>query len=80
MKYSEFKNEFVTKPANPKQRLGHLIYTVHAFIIWNELSKKQQEACEPVHIANAVAEYERLLAWNIPETEAIQSVLETFEV
>ena len=29
---------------------------------------------------NAIAEYERLLAWGIPEDEALQSVLENFEV
>ena len=80
MKYTEFKTKFAAKPPNPKQRLGNLIYTVHAYTIWCELSKKQQEACNETHIENAIAEYERLLAWGIPEDEALQSVLENFEV
>ena len=80
MKYSDFKAEFVIQPENPKQRLGDLIYTVHAFTIWNELSKKQQESCHPINIHNAVCEYERLLSLNIPQSEALQSVLENFEV
>ena len=80
MKYTEFKTKFAAKPANPKQRLGNLIYTVHAYTIWCELSKKQQEACNETTIENAIAEYERLLAWGIPEDEALQSVLENFEV
>lgn len=80
MKYTEFKTKFTSKFINPKQRLGSLIYTVHAFTIWCELSKKQQEACNETAMENAISEYERLLAWGIPEEEALASVLENFEV
>lgn len=80
MKYTEFKTKFATKTTKPKQRLGNLIYTVHAYTIWCELTKKQQEACNETNIENAIAEYERLLAWDIPADEALQSVLENFEV
>ena len=80
MKYKEFKEAFTPVATDPKRRLGNLIYTVHAYTIWCELSKKQQDACTELNIMNAVAEYERLLAWGIPEDEALQSILDNFEV
>ena len=39
-------------------------------------NKRKAEA----FLREKIAEYERLLAWGIPEDEALQSVLENFEV